>query len=449
MPSPGSRLILFAALLLPATLLAVTGPSGQLVAVLGYLSLVSVALLDLLLSGQQTAGLHWQSTGIVRMAKGTKARATLRLKLENPAQPPPWLEAGLPLPLPLEPEQESQRLQLATTTGMNAQYDISWAFHAPERGHFHVSKVYYRVPSPLGLWVLRRQQDIDLEIGVFPNLKDEKRFLANLFLNRGLTGLKRQRQLGQGREYDQLRDYQPGDSILDIHWKASAKRQSLVTKTYQVERTQEVYLVLDHSRLSGRRLAAGREDSPPEAVLERFLTAATLLSLATEREGDLFGVLTFARQVDGFLPASSGPAHQRALQQLLYQVQVEDTFPDFEALLTFIRLRLRRRALLIFLTDLSDPSAFELFEQQASLIRGVHYPLVNMLQPAGCEPLFERHSKAAEPYQQLAGHLVWQELQQRRRRLNAQGLPTLLLPGERLAVELVNQYFQVKQRQAV
>ena len=69
-------------------------------------------------------------------------------------------------------------------------------------------------------------------------------------MNRGAFGVHAQRQVGQGREFEKLREYAPGDSYIDIHWKATAKRGRPVTKLYQVERTQEVYVIIDASRLA-------------------------------------------------------------------------------------------------------------------------------------------------------------------------------------------------------
>jgi uncharacterized protein (DUF58 family) len=81
--------------------------------------------------------------------------------------------------------------------------------------------------------------------------------------------------MGRGREFEKLREYQPGDSIEDVQWKASARRQSLITKVYQVERTQEVYAIVDASRLSGRVLPRRSDDVSQDTVLDRYVTAAT------------------------------------------------------------------------------------------------------------------------------------------------------------------------------
>lgn len=453
MLAPSGKLLAAVALLLPAVLLVPALPSGGLLALALYGLLGAIALLDGVRAAEGGRALKIRVPAVARVQRLVPGEFEIHLFLQShrpphtkPSSPlPQWVELAPLFAQQVKAEPEIARVDLSPQGQATASLTIT----GTERGAYRVPLLGIRWPSPMGFWTFRERRKIDCEVHVFPQLEREKRFLANLFLNRGLSGLKRQRQLGQGHDYDQLRDYLPGDSMLDIHWKASAKRQSLVTRTYQVERTQEIYVVIDHSRLSGRRLPPDQPDQPADTVLERFVTAASLLGLATAREGDLFGLITFSRQVTRFLRAGSGPAHLRALQKALFALQPQQEFPDFESLLGFIRARLTRRALIIFLTDLSDPAGYEHFRANARLIRGVHLPLVNLLQPAGVEPLFRKGQEADDFYLRMAGHLNWVDLRDRFRQLSAEGLPTVLLQGDRLAVEIVTQYLTLKQRQAV
>ncbi len=80
-----------------------------------------------------------------------------------------------------------------------------------------------------------------------------------------------------------------------------------------------------------------------------------MLGLAAERQGDLFGLLTFTDKVEKFVRAKNGKAHYNACRDALYTLEPKIVTPDFDELCAFIRLRLRRRALLVFLTALDDP----------------------------------------------------------------------------------------------
>ena len=78
------------------------------------------------------------------------------------------------------------------------------------------------------------------------------------------------------------------------------------------------------------------------------MTAALLLAMAAEQQADQFGLIVFSDRVLDFVRARSGQAHFDACRDRLYTVQPQDVSPDFEEVCTFIRLRLRKRALLIF-----------------------------------------------------------------------------------------------------
>src|SRR5262249_15650451 len=143
-------------------------------------------------------------------------------------------------------------------------------------------------------------------------------------------------------------------------------------------------------RLPGALRPAGDPDSqtPTPTSLERFVTAALVLGLAAQQQGDLFGLLTFSNQVDHFVRARNGKAHYSACRDTLYTLQPENVTPDFDELGAFVRLRLRRRALLFVLTSLDDPVLAESFVRNLDLVCRHHLVVVAMLQPPGVAPLF-------------------------------------------------------------
>ena len=301
----------------------------------------------------------------------------------------------------------------------------------------------------MGFWAIRASQPVRAELRVYPNLFDERKNVSALFLKRGDRGVHTQRQAGQGREFEKLRSYLPGDSVGEIHWKASAKRGHPVTKVFQIERSQEVYVIVDASRLTARKvaLANGAETN----VLERFVTAALILGLAAEQQGDQFGLITFSDRVLDFVRGRNGQAHYDACRERLYTLHPQIVTPDFDELATFIRLRLRKRALLIFLTALDDPMLAESFVKSVELLCRQHLVLVDMLQPAGAVPLFSgaEPQRLDEVYQQLGGHWQWHKLRELQTVLQRRGVRFSLLDPLRLPAQLVAQHAAVKARQLV
>ena len=401
-----------------------------------------VAIADAVYARKNLAGISVELPPVTRMSKDREAK--LELRIRNERQQKRLLRVGLPWPQEIKAASEELDAALPAQSEWSR---LTWPCTPLKRGNYKFDLAYVEGASPLGLWAARKPVPIESEIRVYPNLLKDRKNLAALFLNRGQFGLHAQRQVGKGRDFEKLREYIPGDGYDEIHWKATARRGKPITKVLQVEKTQEVYVILDASRLSAHKPdeAAGGGDS----ALERFVTAALVLGLAAEKQGDLFGLLTFADRVEKFVRARNGQSHYNICRDALYTLQPKIVAPDFDELNTFIRSHLRRRALLIFLTALDDPAVAESFVRNIDLIRRQHLILVNMLQPRGVKPLFANPGVTGldDLYGELGGHLRWQKLRELQKVLQRLGVQFSLLGNERLSAELVSQYLSVKQRQ--
>ena len=440
---PRTRLLFWvAALVLPFALLGAVVPGATVVALLfiGGFFLLTVA--DAAGAFKGMAGIGVELPAVARMSKGREAKVEVRLR--NERQRKKTLRLALAWPPEMRTEQEEVDTILPAQTEWSR---LVWACTPLQRGNFRVQTAFIEGSSPLGFWSARKAVPVQSELRVYPNLLAERKNLAALFLNRGAYGIHSQRQVGKGRDFEKLREYVPGDGYDEIHWKATARRGRPVTKVFQIEKTQEVYVIIDASRLSAR--LPEQAEGAGNSVLERFVTAALVLGLAAEQQGDLFGVLTFTDRVEKFVRAKNGQSHYGLCRDALYTLQPKIVTPDFDELCTFIRLRLRRRALLVLLTALDDPALAESFVRNVELIRRQHLVLVNMVSPPGVKPLFTNPQVTGtdDLYQQLGGHLQWHRLRELQKVLQRRGVRFSLLENERLSAGLVSQYMGVKQRQ--
>ncbi|HVU38797.1 MAG TPA: DUF58 domain-containing protein [Opitutales bacterium] len=441
---PRNQLLIWTALIAPPfALLGATGSAGAALAVVAVGALGVAAIADAVRTRHRLDGVSVVLPPIARMSKDRDAKIDLQVRNAHPGSR--RLRIGLAWPADIGSPHETMEVMLPENA---AAAHFSWPCRPRQRGSYPLNAVYLEVDSPLGFWSLRRTLPARGEIRVYPNLIEERRKLSALFLNRGAYGTHAQRHVGKGHEFEKLREYVAGDGYDDIHWKTTAKRGRPVTKVFQVERTQEVYVAIDISRLSARPVPRG-EDAPPAPALEQYLTAALALGLAAEQQGDLFGLLVFGDKVGKFVRARNGAAHYNACRDSLYTLQPQLVSPDFDEVCTFIRLRMRRRTLLVFITALDNPELAAGFVKNVDLIRRQHLVLVNMLQPPGVAPLFSSDDVAAadDLYQRLGGHLAWQELRELEKVLQRRGVHFSLLKNERFSADLVSQYLRVKQRQ--
>lgn len=440
---PSSRLLFWvAAIVLPFATLAAVVPSSLAVCLVFIMGFALVVVLDAVGAVRNLTGIKVELPALVRMSKDRPAAVELKIRKQTPAAK--LVRVALDWPAEIQPAHDEMDVMLPAGSEASR---LSWGCTPLRRGKYHLTTAYLESPSLFGFWLHRQTAPVSAELRVYPNLMTERKNLAALFLNRGVFGMHAQRQVGKGRDFEKLREYVPGDGYDEIHWKVTARRGKPITKVYQIEKTQEVYVIVDASRLTARRPdSAGIGET---SVLERFVTSALILGLAAEQQGDLFGLLTFSDRVEKFVRAKNGQAHYNACRDALYTLQPSIVTPDFDELCTFIRLRLRRRALLVFLTALDDPALAESFVRNMELIRRQHLVLVNMVQTPGMKPLFSDASvtELDQLYEQLGGHLRWQNLRELQKVLQRRGVRFSLLDNERMSAELVSQYMNVKQRQ--
>jgi uncharacterized protein (DUF58 family) len=441
---PKSRLLFWVGLIfLPFSVLLTAAPSTAMLSAGLMAAFVILAAIDGFLAFGGLDGVSVDLPEVMRLSKGREGE--LALRIHNDRIKNGRLRLGLAFP----PGVYSPNRDMTAELSEKWQYSsVKWPLKALDSGRHILDKCYMEVSSPLGFWAMRKTAPTASEIRVYPALFHEQKYLAALFMNRGL-GIHKQRQVGRGRDFEHLREYFPGDSYEDIHWKATARRGHPITKVYQIERTQKIYVIIDASRLSCRRAGSENGASFPATILERFVTASLIMDLAAERQGDLFGMLTFDDRVRKFLTAKSGKTHYNACRDALYTLRPHPVTPDFSELFTFICTRIRRRALLLFLTNLDDPVMAESFVRNIKLISRRHLVLVNVLKPVGVKPLFSSSSVASvdDLYAHLGGHFLWQSLNETGKVLESSGIGFSLLDNEKMCAQLVSQYLNVKQRQ--
>ncbi len=462
---PNNLLIWIAALVLvPAITMMVYGGTLQMIG-LGIVVVVAlVAVYDLQQSQRRLAKLDLEFPGLVRCTKNRDV--TMPVTFLNRGQDLQWLRFGMSMIAEFRATERVIYDVPEIKEGKTKQ--INYELLPLRRGQFFFPTGHVETTSFFGFWLIRRTYDMNVEMRVYPDLSVERKRLSALFLRRGNEGSHAVRQVGKGRDFEQLRDYQPGDDYTDIDWKATARRGVPVTRTFQIERTQEVYVVVDHSRLSAREIKMPVQDEAMGELLlsdenaggefavttqlERFLHCSLVLASVAERQGDLFGFVSFADQVDRFIRGRNGRDHYNVVRDALYTLEPKPVAPDFEQLMISLRQRLTRRALIVMLVDLSDPLTAEQFYEAIPLISRQHLILVNMVRPENAHPLFSPMSKpesVSDIYGHLGGHFQWQDLRETGKKLSHLGVELGLPDHEELCAEAVSQYLNVKKRQLI
>jgi uncharacterized protein (DUF58 family) len=473
MIAPRTNLVAWAAaIILSLSILAGVVGSLRSISILGIAVFALASLVDLLLGLGKYRPLEFQIPPVNRVTAGRGFE--LGLKLSGTGLRGGTIRFGLDLPPTVKADQSSIVLRIK---GDLVNLLIPVKAVAEQRGAYPINRLFFDWVSPARFWVFREERPLKSELRVYPDLALEGRKIAH-FLNRGGFGVHRQRQIGRGREFEKLREYEPGDSFDSIHWKAAAKRHKPITKVFQAEKSQEVYLAIDSSRLSSRSLLSssfssssssstvlgpsmfqtsdsprtlGGAGAPPyrSTILERFIAAALLAGATAERQGDLFGLITFSDKVDQMARARSGSLHFNHCRDLLVNLQPKLVAPDFEDIAATLLNRLTKRSLLVFLTSLDDSVTGENFLLAARFLARRHLVMAIMLLPPGTQPLFSAPGveHTDQIYENIAGHLRWAKLQELRKQLLQAGVRFHLAPDQNFTLTVVSEYLATKRRQ--
>ena len=359
------------------------------------------------------------------------------LELRNASQW--WLNARITDEAPRVLRREKPEIKIVVPplgTGSGTYF-----IHPQKRGDVLVGDVFVRCR---GAWdIAERWVRVPLAqtVRTYPNLEQAQHATIYLIRSRQIALEKRHKHHpGQGREFESLRDYREGDEWRRICWSAVARRGKLISKTYQVERSQTVWLVLDTGRLL-RAAALGL------TKLDYSVSAALSLAQVAMFSGDRVAALTYGRRVKQRLAAGRGPAHIRTLLEMLAQTATEDVEADHlratEALLTFQK----RRSIVVWFTDLTETATIPDVIESASRLARRHVVLFTLIaQPELRDLLATRPGNDRQMYR----HAAAQEIVQRRdallQAMRQQGALTLEVEPGRLSSAVVNQYLMTKER---
>ena len=311
--------------------------------------------------------------------------------------------------------------------------------------------------SRLSLWRLQQWFDSPEALRIEPDLRSGRSELLRSPVYRALVAAQQTPWTGHGRDFERLREYQPGDTYSEIAWKSTARRNAPVTRLFQWEQKQEVYFVLDQSRASALAIEppASDDGGPSQAHARRRLldlaieTALVGATVALEL-GDEFGLVTYADEPKSWLRAGSGQSQFHEFRDRLLNIEPLPTTADYEALFAEIRVRLRRRAYLVLLADLTERSVSDSLRRGIGLVRSSHALLMTSVLPAHAQPAFspdENLRTDQDVYAALAGEKENQRLGSLARQLRHLGVQLRYVPAHVFLRTAVEGYMESKREQ--
>jgi uncharacterized protein (DUF58 family) len=325
------------------------------------------------------------------------------------------------------------RLDLAPRGFATARYHV----RPTKRGAHALGDHHVRYLSPLSFWIRQVDLPADGPIKVYPDVQAVRAYELMAQKDKDPAALRTSRKRGGESEFERLREYRRGDEFRSIDWKATARRQKLISREYQLESNQNLMFLLD----AGRLMTATTQGL---SLFDHALNASLMLSHVAARAGDRVGLLAFADGIKSFTPPAGGAGAARHVIQAGYDLHPELVETDYASAFEHVGLRFRKRSLVILFTQVVDEvAAADLLR----LMRGVmprHLPLMVLLRDVELDALVE--GAGTDPYARGAAA----ELSSFRDRLvrdlkRHRALVLDVAPGQ-LTPALINRYLEIKAR---
>jgi uncharacterized protein (DUF58 family) len=405
-------------------------------ATLGYdLLLVAAALADARLSrwpqgltvGREFGGrfhIGGETEVRVRAANDSRRRLRLRVKDEHPAE------------MRLTGPREAEMLLPPLSTAA-----LLYGAVPPRRGRFTFGGVAVRYLSRWGLVWREGRGGREESVKVYPNLRRAREAELKALGARSLVAAHRRAAWrGEGRDFESLRDYVPGDELRHVSWAATARRGKLTTRQYQIERDQTILIALDAGRLMTARIER-------ETKFDSAIHAALALMSAAQRGGDNAGVAVFGRRVGAYVPPARGREQMEAVLEALHAVEPELIEPSYTRAFEFIAANCKRRALVVVLTDLVDEEGSRELLASLKILRPRHLPLVTTIADRDLRSaLQETPGDLRDLFNQSVAEEITHQREAALRLVERQGGLALDVTAATLAPNLLETYIRVKER---
>ena len=314
------------------------------------------------------------------------------------------------------------------------------------RGDLRAQVITARSVGPLGLAGRQRSHDVAGQIRILPPFLSRKHLPSRLAKLREIDGLLPVLIRGHGTEFDSLREYVVGDDVRSIDWRATARRADVVVRTWRPERDRRVVIVLDTGRTSAGRVGVDPTARDPGGWprLDWSMDAALLLAALASRAGDHVDFLAHDRVTR---TAVFGAARTELLAQLVdAMAPLEPALieSDAAAMVASVQRRVRRRALVVLLTDLNASALDEGLLPVLPQLSAKHQVIVAAVADPRVDQLAAGRADAAAVYDAAAAERARNDRRLIASRLRHKGVEVVDAAPEDLAPALADRYLAMK-----
>ncbi len=310
-----------------------------------------------------------------------------------------------------------------------------------ERGEYNFGALNVYASSPIGFVSKRFIFQKDTSLASYPSFIHLRKFelmaLQNEFL---LGGIKKIRKLGHTMEFEQIKEYVPGDDVRTINWKATSKTNRLMVNQFQDEKSQRIFMLIDKGRTMKMPFNG-------LSLLDYSINATMALSHIILKKGDRAGMMTFSKKTENKIAAENKSGQLRKISEALYNIRTDFFESDFNRLYQDVKYSINQRSLVLLFTNFETLDGLN---RQMKYLRGIaknHLLVVVFFKNTEIQKLMNTHPESMQGiYDEIIAEKFEFEKKLIIQELRKYGIYSVYTLPENLNVDVINKYLEIKAR---
>lgn len=336
---------------------------------------------------------------------------------------------------------QKRDFNIERTIDKNKNILFEYILEPKERGEYSFGNLNVFAESPLGFVSKRFTFQKEAKLPSYPSFihlrKYELMALQNEFL---LGGIKKIRKLGHTMEFEQIKEYVPGDDVRTINWKATSKRNQLMVNQFQDEKSQRIFMLIDNGRTMQMPFNG-------LSLLDYSINATMALSHIILKKNDRAGMMMFSKKTEHKVAADNKSGQLRKISEALYNIQTNSYESDFSRLYQDVKYTIGQRSLILLFTNFETLDAVN---RQMKYLRGIaknHLLVIIFFKNSELQSLINTNP---ENIQEVYDEIIAEKLEYEKKliiqELRKYGIYTVYTLPENLNIEVINKYLEIKAR---
>lgn len=305
------------------------------------------------------------------------------------------------------------------------------------RGTLRTENVTIRSWGPIGAVGRQVTHPAPGSITVLPPFHSRRHLPSRLAQLREMDGRSAVQIRGAGQEFDSLRDYVAGDDVRSIDWRATARKQDLVVRTWRPERDRRVVIVLDSSRNTATRVG-------DETRFDSSVEAALLLAALANSGGDRVEMITMDQQVRARASSAQKGRLLHRMVSALADIQPRLLAADWTQLPIEVSQVAKQRALVVVLTTLDSAAIEEGLLPVLPVLAKRHQVLIASVDDPELLELAKNREDASSTYQASAAERQQLRVEELIRLIRRFGAEVVQASPEELPPAVADTYLRLK-----